>query len=1419
MATFNTVSVDDGAGAGQHRKTASGTRATSSRHAAIEAPAATPATAAAAANRRQPLSLVRMSLVLSALFVAAVAAAPPSIGSTAAAIRPVHGTGSQPHPQPLPQSPSPSLFQPLQSQSPPAKRFAATRAATAAWATLETLSYVTADASGVDGTVGGESSTGSSGGSGSPPKKIKQNQGIIVPLMTFMSIGLACFLIFCVVRTLFLDIYSPRRVLSRGRPPRLRKGLFSWIPVVYRTKEAFLINTVGLDGVMLLRFFKMGYTMFAVFSVLGLGILAPVNYYAHPPPGIANATGYKLEDLLLPSLSVDNVPNKSQYLRVHMAFTWIFSLMTIGYVVSYYRGYVLLKLQYDEHALRQTKMSKIDMRSIMVFGIPREMRNEVDLASYFENLGIGHVENVVLCRNWSLLRTHIQRRAYFLGQLERVYALAIRRRDARQRHSVFAPLLACLAGACSLCGLNLGGSRRPDRTATARSADAPLNRQRSWRIMGSSARFLSSMSHEHQPLLSQHLRFASAEVTDPGAFEILSRMGALDPSLRPTHRTGFMGLFGPVVDSAEYYAEQFQEHDRQVSRLRRIPEESAPTAVGIVTFESPESATLAAQVVVQRRPFACMIKMAPEPRDIYWPNLSSKTANNYTKLVRGLSVLACLFLLVFSSTLIGSTITGLIDLDQLAVYFPMLGAILKDMPDTWRQFIQGVIPATLLAMWTSSLPSLLLFLSQAQGLEAESWIEMSLLTKYFFYQLWNVLFVTVFARTLLYEIIPNPQKVIELLGQMVPKASTPLINYVILQGTAVYPAQLLLAAPLVMTWISRLWSRSTPRQLSDAYYPSILTCINYGIAYPVPILLFVIGTVYAPIAPLVLPFCAMFFAIAYFVYKYMLMYVHLPRYESKGAAARLAVNRCLGGLVIMQLTMMGLLALKTSDDGQSLGAQSVMQAPIHTTDGGDPTPWSDYAHMVIGVLPLLFITAFVYRWLNQGYEKQVTNIPLEILGKVAYEMAAERMADADAGSPLYGVPGGNASRTNHGAMVNPVGRTHGVVGIAHHGNGRTAGSIATNTSSAAYSSNRSQMSRELSEIGPRRQLTTTSINSERARRVSGNHHFGRQTSTDVNVEALVHQTASPIFQQQQTPLVSPTRDLHSSHLPDAPAASGSASPFAFPQSSAVAGEGQGNPSASITIPTPTVEVIVASSVEGSILSSPEYPGPNSSALHETLRRKPSSASMQTGHISMFDEELNQPSPFDPAAAAAPTPDGSEVALDGEEAHGPATLSDVEERISFGVHLEPPTTRVPGVLDAPVEAASSILRYGDEVDLEYDPMNEDLLLRTYIHPALIGKLPLAWLPGKEPPRRLTELREEQAKLQREVWQRLVAKQRLGVRVAVNDQQQQNMLHMHDGHEDELIQPTRFSGGGQDAPVFGRIRSFVDGFASWVHLTIS
>ena len=535
------------------------------------------------------------------------------------------------------------------------------------------------------------------------PKKAAA--GITLPVITFGALGLLCLFIFVAVKGKMKDIFQPRRILKKGRPPQI-PGMFRWIWIVYRTEEPFLVNTVGIDGVLFLRFLKMGYQLFALLSMIGLFILAPINFHSNPPTFPHGATYFEIESLLLPSLTIDNINSNTAsgfILWILCAFVWLFSFIAYAFLTNFYRNFISLKLQSDEFTLRRTRLSKIEMRTCFIAGVPRSLRNEVNLSVYLENLGVGRVENVVLVRNWSQLQNAVQQRAHWLERLEKLYTLS----QQIQSSAFYSP---------------------------------PVN----------------------EIFPSRH---SDAEVI---VRELESRFRNIR---RPFHKNGFLGMFGESVDTVEFACKSFLDWDARVARLRKMPEKSASTHIAFVTFHSPMSATLLSQCVVHTSTFNMIARMAPEPRDIFWPNLSSKSAHSSSKFFRSIIATAIMVILVTSSTLVISSIAALIDLEQLATEFPFLRFI-HDIPPAWRQLIQGIIPPLLLASWNSLLPSVLLILCHLQGLEAESWIQASLLSKYFNYQIWNVIFVIPLANTLVWKILVNPQKVIERLGEMVKSPSS-----------------------------------------------------------------------------------------------------------------------------------------------------------------------------------------------------------------------------------------------------------------------------------------------------------------------------------------------------------------------------------------------------------------------------------------------------------------------------------------------------------------------------------------------------------------------------------------------------------------------------------------------------------------------
>lgn len=104
--------------------------------------------------------------------------------------------------------------------------------------------------------------------------------------------------------------------------------------------------------------------------------------------------------------------------------------------------------------------------------------------------------------------------------------------------------------------------------------------------------------------------------------------------------------------------------------------------------------------------------------------------------------------------------------------------------------------------------------------------------------------------------------------------------------------------------------------------------INYGAVYPQAILIFVITLLYSIAQPLILIFGAVYFGVAYLVYKYKLLFgewnmttfsikllttvVFYKPYESQGQAWPITFTRLIWGVVIFLVFMSGNFVLKRS---------------------------------------------------------------------------------------------------------------------------------------------------------------------------------------------------------------------------------------------------------------------------------------------------------------------------------------------------------------------------------------------------------------------------------------------------------------------------------------------------------------------------
>jgi hypothetical protein len=80
-------------------------------------------------------------------------------------------------------------------------------------------------------------------------------------------------------------VYAPRakHADEKHRPLPLDKKPFSWFRAVKDVKEQDLVDKIGLDAVVFLRFLRMVRNIFLVLTVIGCGILIPINVVGGSP--------------------------------------------------------------------------------------------------------------------------------------------------------------------------------------------------------------------------------------------------------------------------------------------------------------------------------------------------------------------------------------------------------------------------------------------------------------------------------------------------------------------------------------------------------------------------------------------------------------------------------------------------------------------------------------------------------------------------------------------------------------------------------------------------------------------------------------------------------------------------------------------------------------------------------------------------------------------------------------------------------------------------------------------------------------------------------------------------------------------------------------------------------------------------------
>ncbi|CAE6531156.1 unnamed protein product [Rhizoctonia solani] len=735
---------------------------------------------------------------------------------------------------------------------------------------------------------------------GTPPTQKFEGQWFTTQLVLSLSIGLGSFLIFSLCRNRWPILFAPRTKLKGFSPheAHTNQSFAAWIVPMWRTSEFTVLQTVGLDAVVLLGFFKMSFYLFSVCSLVAIGVIMPMNYNLNgKPSGDPDEDGEWLSTFQLltnpPTNSIpltsfipkkpqdrswlDLISDASSHLTVHLLLTYLFTGLTLRFCARNYSRFVRARQLYSLELVHS-----IAARTVMCTRLPLHLRGERTLANYFENMNL-RVESVSLCRAVNSFDALLAKRTDALLKLENAWTDYVGNPSIVESYDP---------------SLNVRGDAVSSRVANED---------------GGESGGLPRLVVPHRPR----------------------------PTLRPS-------LFGRQVDALEWLETRFREADEAVRRKRRLGKFEA-TDVAFVTFEEMASAQIASQVEHNLPSTHIRTAPAPEPRDIYWPNV---TLSPGATLFRETIVLGFMGVLLSFWSVPVAGLASLLSYKEIKKVMPWLAKLI-DMDPRIQALVQNSLPSFSVTALNSLLPFLLEALSYLQGNKARSWAEYALLKKYFLFLLINVVFIFLLASTywaLVRDLANAPIKVPEKLAQALQRGQARhfFLSYVMLQALGIMPLQLLNIGIIVPRLIYQLFTK-TPRDYAELNAPPM---INYGVVYPLAILVFVITIIYSIIQPLILIFGAMYFGMAYLVYKYKLMFVFYKPAESRGEAWPITFRRLMWGLTLFQIFMTGIFTLK-----QSFVLASLMA-------------------------PLIFGTLWWGWWMNKEYVSMSTYVSLSAVCEV-----------------------------------------------------------------------------------------------------------------------------------------------------------------------------------------------------------------------------------------------------------------------------------------------------------------------------------------------------------------------------------------------------------------------------------------------------
>ncbi|CAN6477406.1 unnamed protein product [Victoria cruziana] len=333
-----------------------------------------------------------------------------------------------------------------------------------------------------------------------------------------------------------------------------------------------------------------------------------------------------------------------------------------------------------------------------------------------------------------------------------------------------------------------------------------------------------------------------------------------------------------------------------ISRGKEIP-------AAFVYFRSLYGAAIANRIQQSTNPTEWIAEQAPEPRDVFWPFLSTTFLQKWlSKLVVIVASIALTIIFLVPVVFV----QGLANLDQLEQLLPFLKGLLSIT--VVSQVITGYLPSLILQMFLSIVPPIMKLFSSMQGYMSYSQIERSACSKVLWFTIWNIFFANVLSGSVASQlnVFFDPKNIPMRLAVAVPAQASFFISYVVTSGWTSLSLELTRVIPLLYDFSERHSCCPCGTVDDDFIAPSI----PYHRDIPKILFFGLLGITYFFLAPLIVPFLLCYYSLGYIIYRNQLLNVYMPKFETAGKFWPVVHNCVIFSLILMQAIAVGIFALK-----------------------------------------------------------------------------------------------------------------------------------------------------------------------------------------------------------------------------------------------------------------------------------------------------------------------------------------------------------------------------------------------------------------------------------------------------------------------------------------------------------------------------